>query len=117
MNDHPVREIVFSPGYPFIKVRGYIAHGEEDQWHLRMSPLQTLMLRTDSLGDNAVLHVYAGARDVSYVSSGAAVPLTPQGGGIMGWTGMLPDGVGEHILIVVGTTRGEARYDLTVSIT
>lgn len=101
--------IRFAPGARSAEVEGTIIRGEVARYTLSARQGQTMRLGITALEDNAVFQVYppgpAGA---------SALPGTAEGEDATRWSGTLPRS-GDY-RIVVGATRGNATYRLSVRI-
>jgi hypothetical protein len=112
------KPIQFSAGKSSGKVAGDVIRADRDIYSLGARAGQKMTVRISSVENNAVFQLYApGAKatrnDEGIVEvTGTALPGAD--GDTMTWTGQLP-ATGAY-LIEVGGTRGNASYELTVSI-
>jgi hypothetical protein len=114
-----IERIQFARGASSAQVRGAVVRGESALYSVEAREGQHMSLRIVSTEKNAVVQVYApGAkqeiRDSVLHMSGDTLPGAGEGDDAARWTGTLP-GSGVYVL-VVGSTRGNATYRLTVSI-
>lgn len=112
----PIR---FAPGASSAEVRGAVIRGERALYTLEARAGQRLTLRVAAPEGNAAFQLYApGARpqtrDFGVEIDGRALPGAGEGEDATRWTGTLPQS-GAYLL-VVGPTRGNASYRLTVTI-
>lgn len=98
------RRVRFARGSTTTVINDAVVRGTRDRYVLGARRGQTLTARITSLEDNAVFDIYrVGSRQ----PLGGAQETTD-------WTGALPR-TGDYV-IVVGGTRGNATYELTVTI-
>jgi len=112
----PIR---FARGTSSAKVQGAVIRGERALYSFEARAGQWLSLRITALEDNAVFQVYApGARTETRDSLteivGKTLPGAGEGDNVTRWAGTLPHS-GAYLL-VVGATRGNATYRLTITI-
>ena len=112
----PIR---FARGASSAAVRGAVVRGERALYSVEARGGQRMSLRVASPERNAVFQVYAPGATVGVNASvlevaGEALPGAGEGDDATRWTGVLPR-TGAYLL-VVGGTRGNATYRLTVSI-
>lgn len=93
--------------------------GERALYSIEARRGQSLTLRITASEMNAVFQIFApGAtpdtRDSILEVTGSALPGAAEGDDAMQWSGRLPQ-TGQYLL-VVGATRGNASYRLTVGI-
>jgi hypothetical protein len=111
--------IHFARGTSSAEVRGAVVRGERALYTLEARAGQRLTLHIVALENNAVFQVYAPgaraeARDYGLEIVGQALTGAGEGDDATRWTGTLPRS-GSY-LVVVGATRGNATYRLTVAI-
>jgi hypothetical protein len=111
--------IHFARGTSSAEVQGAVVRGERALYTLEARAGQRLTLHIVALENNAVFQVYApGARpetrDYGLEIVGQALTGAGEGDDATRWTGTLPRS-GAY-LVVVGATRGNANYRLTVAI-
>lgn len=114
-----IKKIEFARGGSSAQVRGAVVRGERALYSIEAREGQHMSVRIVSTEKNAVFQLYApGAkqeiRDSVLHISGDTLPGAGEGDDAAQWTGRLP-GSGVYVL-VVGSTRGNATYRLTVSI-
>ena len=114
-----VEPIRFARGASSAEVRGAVVRGERALYSIEARAGQRMSLRIAAPERNAVFQVYApGAKpevnDSILEVAGEALPGAGEGDDATRWTGFLPR-TGAYLL-VVGATRGNATYRLTVSI-
>lgn len=118
-NKIPIENIRFQPGASGAVVSGAVIRGERSLYALDARSGQRLTLSISSAEDNAVFQVYrpgarAERRDYGVQVLGATLPGAGEGEDARTWSGVLPD-TGAY-LVVVGPTRGNATYKLSVTI-
>jgi hypothetical protein len=101
------KKIRFAGGDSSATVKGAVIRGERDRYYLGAKKGQTMSVKITSEEDNAVFQVYRPGEAETLSGAG-------EGDDAKDWSGELP-GDGEYV-IVVGGTRGNASYTLTVSI-
>ena len=99
----PIR---FASGKSNAKVSGAVIRGERDLYSLGATAGQTMTVTIKALEDNAVFQIYQPGADRK--------PLPGAEGDTTRWTGKLP--ANGPYLIEIGGTRGNASYELAVSI-
>jgi hypothetical protein len=100
------RRVRFARGATSAVVEGAVIRGDRDRYVVAARAGQRLRLAITSLEDNAVFQLYApGQRPLR--GAGEADDARR-------WSGLLPR-TGDYV-VVVGGTRGNASYRLTVSI-
>jgi hypothetical protein len=114
-----IEPIRFAHGASSAEVKGAVIRGERALYSFKARAGQHASLRISALEDNAVFQLYApGAkpemRDSALEILGDALPSADEGEDAVKWEGALPDS-GAYLL-VVGPTRGNAEYRLTVKI-
>ncbi len=115
----PVEPIRFAHGASSTEIRGAVIRGERALYSLSARAGQHLSLRVTALESNAAVQIYVpGAKPEMRHSmleiAGTALPGAGEGDDATRWTGRLPE-TGTYLL-VVGPTRGNATYRLTVAI-
>jgi hypothetical protein len=113
------REIRFPRGASEATVGNSVIRADRDLYTATARAGQTMRVRITSVERNAVFQIFRpGARfekvDEIYEFDGQALSGTSEEDAAMSWSGTLPQS-GKY-LIVVGGTRGNATYRLTVSI-
>jgi hypothetical protein len=114
-----IKKIEFARGASSAQVRGAVVRGERALYSIEAREGQRMSVRIVSTEKNAVFQLYTpGAkqeiRDSVLHMSGDTLPGAGEGDDAAQWTGTLP-GSGVYVL-VVGSTRGNATYRLTVTI-
>jgi len=114
-----IEPIRFARGAWSAEVRGAVIRGERALYSIEARKGQRLSLRIVAPENNAVFQIYApGAKPETRNSvleiRGEALPGAGEGDDATRWTGTLPRS-GPYLLIV-GGTRGNATYRLTVTI-
>jgi hypothetical protein len=114
-----IEPIQFARGASSAEVQGAVIRGERALYSIAARAGQHLSLRVTALEDNAAVQIYApGAkpelRDSVLEIAGTALPGAAEGEDATQWTGTLP--TSGTYLLVVGPTRGNATYRLTVTI-
>ena len=112
-------EIKFNRGSSSGMVSGGVLRGDRDQYFLMAGAGQWMEVQLDSLEDNAVFQL-----SIYQYGTGEGVQLegARDGDDAQHWYGKLPhpgyskNGSQNALDIVVGGTRGNASYDLTVTI-
>ena len=115
----PIEIIRFAPGASGTVVSGAVIRGERALYALGARSGQRLTLGISSEEDNAVFQIYrpgarAERRDYGVQVLGAALPGAGEREDAKTWSGVLPD-TGAY-LVVIGPTRGNAEYRLSVKI-
>jgi hypothetical protein len=114
-----IEPIQFARGTSSAEVKGAVIRGERALYSFKARAGQIASLRISALEDNAVFQFYApGAkpemRDSVLEILGDALPGAGEGEDAVRWEGALP--ASGAYLLVVGPTRGNAEYRLTVTI-
>lgn len=112
-------DIVFAPGASSATITGSIVRGDSDQYSLVSSAGQWMEVSISSVEDNAVfdLSIYSYGTGQDVYLEGAR-----EGDDATAWQGRLPDpgyskdGTQNVVTIKVGATRGNASYQLRLSI-
>ena len=119
-NRVPIEIIRFERGAFGKDLSGAVIRGERSLYSLDARSGQRLSVSISAVEDNAVFQIYgpgarAERRDYGVeILGGKTLPGAGEGDDAKKWSGMLPD-TGTY-LMVVGPTRGNATYTLTVSI-
>ena len=108
------QDIRFQRGASSATIQQTVIRGERDRYTLGVGKGQYLSVRIESLEDNAVFDVYLPGANDSDENEIKGIPLQ---GAVekKSFTSELP--ANGKYLIVVGGTRGNAEYKLTVSVT
>ena len=104
--DGVVKRIKFARGKNSATVSNSVIRGDRDTYILGANGGQTMSVRITSLENNTVFQIES--------PDGSFLPGADEGDDTMKWTGELPSD-GDY-KIIVGGTRGNASYRLTVSI-
>jgi hypothetical protein len=112
----PIR---FAPGASEAEVTGAVVRGDRALYALEARAGQTLTARISATENNAVFQLYLpGAqpaqRDGLLVVEGTTLPGAGEGQDTRTWRGTLP--ANGSYLFVVGGTRGNASYRLSVTV-
>ena len=112
------KPIQFAAGKSSGKVAGGVVRGDRDIYSLGARAGQKMTVTISSVENNAVFQLYAPGAKATRNDEGivevAGTALPGADGDTMKWTGQLP-ATGAY-LIEVGGTRGNATYELTVSV-
>jgi hypothetical protein len=114
------RKIFFATGSTRGTIGGHVLRGARDLYSLAAGAGQLMTLTLTAPDDNAVFQVYepdtSVVRDADGVLEFKGTPLPGAGAAedTTRWTGRLPR-AGTY-LIVVGSTRGNARYSMDIKI-
>jgi hypothetical protein len=100
------QRVKFPRGGSGVTLNGGVVRGDRDEYLLKAGKGQTMKVTITSIEDNAVFQIYAPNNKTL---KGAA-----EGDDAMDWSGTLPL-AGEY-RIVVGGTRGNASYKITIEI-
>jgi hypothetical protein len=114
------QEVRFSPGSKATVIEQSVIRGEQDLYYLTARAGQTMVVSLAALENNAVFAIYQpgfkvtsdqeGFREIK----GASLPKAGESDDATAWEGPLP--ISGKYLIVVGGTRGNATYKLTIAI-
>lgn len=113
------RELRFAKGQSSVTVQGAVVRGERVYWRFGAKQGQQATLTVSAREGNAALQLWAPGA-VLPAAAGDDVQGEPLPGAgptddATQWTGPLP--ASGRYLVVVGPTRGNARYTLTLKIT
>ncbi|MBI3651873.1 MAG: hypothetical protein HY231_12705 [Acidobacteria bacterium] len=100
------KRIKFPKGFSGVTLQGGVIRGDRDEYLLKAGKGQTLTVKITSLENNAVFQIYAPNRKTL---KGAG-----EGEDVRNWKGKLPL-TGDY-RIIVGGTRGNASYSLSVTV-
>lgn len=114
-----IQPIRFARGATSAEVTGAVIRGERALYSVAARAGQHLSVRVTAVEDNAAFQIYQpGAkierRDYGLDVSGKALPGAGDGDDATRWAGALPES-GTYLL-VVGPTRGNATYRLSIAI-
>ncbi|MBK1642690.1 hypothetical protein CKO12_12580 [Chromatium okenii] len=111
-----VTAIQFPTGQSSRTVSASVVRGERDRYSIIAKQGQTMTVAIYAIEDNAVFNLYAPKYRLQADGSiaGETLPNAGEGDDAVAWTGVLPSS--GRYLIAVGGTRGNASYQLTVTI-
>ncbi len=101
------QKVRFARGASSATMHGTVVRGDRDRYYLSANKGQTMTVKITSEEDNAVFQIYLPGEE-------EALPGADAGDDAKDWSGELPSDA--EYIIVVGGTRGNATYSLTVSI-
>jgi hypothetical protein len=101
------KESRFAKGTSSITIKEAVIRGDRDRYYVGAKAGQTMSVKITSLEKNAVFQIYFHGEEESLPGAG-------DGDDAMKWSGKLP--IDNEYVIVVGGTRGNATYALTISI-
>ncbi len=101
------KKVHFARGTSSTTISGGVIRGERDRYYLGAKKGQTMKVSIKSEEDNAVFQIYFHGEEESLPGAGDGDDATK-------WSGELP--IDNEYVIVVGGTRGNASYTLTISI-
>ncbi len=101
------KKVRFARGTSSTTLTGAVIRGERDRYYLGAKKGQTMSVKITSLEKNAVFQIYLSGEQ-------EALPGAGDGDDATKWSGELP--ADSEYTIVVGGTRGNATYTLTISI-
>ena len=101
------RKVRFAKGTSSTTIRGAVVRGDRDRYIVGAKAGQTMKVRITSLEKNAVFQIFFAGEQESLQGAGEEDDAT-------NWSGELP--ADNDYVIVVGGTRGNATYTLTISI-
>ncbi len=101
------QKVRFPKGSSSTTISGAVIRGDRDRYYLGAKKGQTMSVRITSLENNAVFQIFLPGEQ-------EALPGAGEEDDAMKWSGELPEDA--EYVIVVGGTRGNASYKLTVSI-
>lgn len=113
-----VHEIRFEPGAKSAVVSGSVVRGTRDVYAFTARQGQTTEVSVTALESNAAISVWRPGAQLGATANadvrGAALPGASDRADATRWRGRLPES--GRYLIVVGPTRGNASYELRLSI-
>lgn len=101
------KKVRFARGTSSATFKGGVVRGDRDRYYLEAKKGQTMTVKITSEEKNAVFQVYFHGEE-------EALPGAGDGDDATNWSGELP--IDNEYVIVVGGTRGNASYTLTISI-
>ena len=101
------KKVRFAPGTSSTTIKGGVVRGDRDRYYIGAKAGQKMTVKITSLEKNAVFQIY-------YHGEEESLPGAGDGDDATNWSGELP--IDNEYVIVVGGTRGNASYTLTISI-
>lgn len=101
------QKVRFAKGSSSTTISGAVIRGDRDRYYVGAQKGQTMSVRITSLEDNAVFQIFLPGEQEALSGAGEEDDA-------MKWSGELPEDA--EYVIVVGGTRGNATYKLTISI-
>ena len=101
------QKVRFARGSSSTTISGAVIRGDRDRYYVGASKGQTMSVKITSLEDNAVFQIFLPGEQEALSGAGEEDDA-------MKWSGELPEDA--EYVIVVGGTRGNATYKLTISI-
>lgn len=101
------KKVHFARGTSSTTISGGVIRGERDRYYVGAKKAQTMSVSIKSEEDNAVFQIYFAGEQESLPGAG-------DGDDAMKWSGELP--ADNEYVIVVGGTRGNASYTLSIKI-
>jgi hypothetical protein len=101
------KKVRFARGSSSTTIRGAVIRGDRDRYYVGAKKGQTMSVKITSREQNAVFQIYFSGEQESLPGAGETDDAT-------NWSGRLTDD--NEYVIVVGGTRGNASYNLTISI-
>ncbi len=101
------KKVRFAPGTSSATIRGAVVRGDRDRYYVSAKKGQTMSVKITSREKNAVFQIYSSGEQESLPGAGETDDAT-------NWSRRLTDD--NEYVIVVGGTRGNASYTLTISI-
>jgi len=101
------KKVRFARGTSSTTITGAVIRGDRDRYYVGAKRGQTMSVKITSLEKNAVFQIYFHGEEESLPGAGDGDDATK-------WSGELP--IDNDYVIVVGGTRGNATYTLTISV-
>jgi hypothetical protein len=101
------KKVRFAKGTSSITIREAVVRGDRDRYYVGAKAGQRMSVKITSVEKNAVFQIYFHGEEESLPGAGDDDDAT-------NWSGELP--IDNEYVIVVGGTRGNATYALTISI-
>jgi hypothetical protein len=101
------KKVRFAKGTSSITIREAVVRGDRDRYYVGAKAGQRMSVKITSIEKNAVFQIYFHGEEESLPRAGEEDDAT-------NWSGELP--IDNEYVIVVGGTRGNATYALTISI-
>ena len=100
------KRVQFPRGLSGVTLKGSVIRGDRDEYFLKAGKGQLMKVKITSEEDNAVFQIYAPNR--------RALKGADEGDDAMQWNGKLP--LSGDYRIIVGGTRGNASYSISIAI-
>jgi hypothetical protein len=101
------KKVRFAKGTSSVTIREAVVRGDRDRYYVGAKAGQRMSVKITSLEKNAVFQIYFHGEEETLPGAGDDDDAT-------NWSGQLP--IDNEYVIVVGGTRGNATYALTISI-
>jgi hypothetical protein len=101
------KKVRFAKGTSSTTIRGVVVRSDRDRYYVAAKKGQTMSVKITSRESNAVFQIYLAGEQESLPGAGEGYDATK-------WSGPLP--ADNEYVIVVGGTRGNATYTLTITI-
>jgi hypothetical protein len=101
------KKVRFAKGTSSVTIREAVVRGDRDRYYVGAKAGQRMSVKITSLEKNAVFQIYFHGEEETLPGAGDDDDVT-------NWSGQLP--IDNEYVIVVGGTRGNATYALTISI-
>ncbi len=101
------KKVRFAKGTSSITIREAVVRGDRDRYYVGAKAGQRMSVKITSTEKNAVFQIYFHGEEESLPGAGEEDDAT-------NWSGQTP--IDNEYVIVVGGTRGNATYALTISI-
>ena len=101
------QKVRFARGTSSATIHGAVVRGDRDRYYVSAKRGQTMSVKITSRENNAAFEIYFSGEQESLEGAGEEDDAT-------NWSGALP--ADNDYVIVVGGTRGNASYTLTISI-
>src|SRR5712692_3311034 len=101
------KKVRFAKGASSTTIRGAVIRGDRDRYYVSAKKGQTMSVKITSRENNAVFQIYLSGEQQSLPGAG-------EGDDAMKWSGQLP--AASEYVIIVGGTRGNATYTMSISI-
>lgn len=101
------KKVRFAKGTSSVTIREAVVRGDRDRYYVGAKAGQRMSVKITSVEKNAVFQIYFHGEEETLPGAG-------DDDGATNWSGQLP--IDNEYVIVVGGTRGNATYALTISI-
>jgi hypothetical protein len=101
------KKVRFAKGTSSVTIREAVVRGDRDRYYVGAKAGQRMSVKITSVEKNAVFQIYFHGEEETLPGAGDDDDTT-------NWSGQLP--IDNEYVIVVGGTRGNATYALTISI-